>query len=170
MAVIKRMPDRVWSPAYVGLGSNLVDPIRQVQRALERLADLPDSELVTASPLYRSAPMGPADQPEYINAAAALLTCLEARDLLGALIGIETAMGRVREGERWGPRIIDLDLLVFGRLELDEPGLRVPHPGISSRNFVLYPLRDLAPELWVPGQGRVAALASVCTSDGIERV
>jgi 2-amino-4-hydroxy-6-hydroxymethyldihydropteridine diphosphokinase len=164
------MPDRAWLPAHVGLGSNLDDPSGQVNAAIERLGGLPDTLLVAVSPLYRSAPLGRADQPFYVNAAAALITRLGAVDLLDLLIGIETGMGRVRGGERWGPRVIDLDLLVFADQELDQPGLRVPHPGISSRNFVLYPLRDLAPDLWVPGQGRVAKLAAACDRNGIERI
>ncbi len=170
VAVTRRMPDRAWLPAHVGLGSNLDDPARQVNSAIERLRDVPDTIVVSVSPQYRSAPMGRPDQPHYVNAVAALLTRLGAAGLLDALIGIEAAMGRVRDGERWGPRIIDLDLLVYGNQELDEPGLQVPHPGISSRNFVLYPLRDLAPELWVPGQGRVAKLAAACDRDDIERI
>ncbi len=164
------MPDLAWLPAHVGLGSNLDNPTRQVHSAIERLHGLADTRLVGVSPLYRSAPMGRADQPHYINAVAALLTRLDAADFLDSLVEIEAAMGRVRNGEKWGPRIIDLDLLVFGQSELDEPGLQVPHPGISRRNFVLYPLRDLAPELWVPGQGRVATLAGACDRDGIERI
>ena len=157
-------------PVYIGLGSNLDDPPSQVKAAIERLGGLPDTLLVAVSPLYRSAPLGRADQPFYVNAVAALITRLGAVDLLDLLIGIETSMGRVRDGERWGPRVIDLDLLVFAGQELDQPGLRVPHPGISSRNFVLYPLRDLAPDLWVPGQGRVAKLAAACDRNGIERI
>lgn len=164
------MPDRAWLPAHIGLGSNLDDPQSQVKAAIERLGDLPDTLLVAVSPLYRSAPLGRADQPFYVNAVAALITRLGAVDLLDLLIGIETGMGRVRDGERWGPRVIDLDLLVFAGQQLDQPGLRVPHPGISSRNFVLYPLRDLAPDLWVPGQGRVAKLAAACDRNGIERI
>lgn len=164
------MPDRAWLPAHIGLGSNLDDPPSQVKAAIERLGGLPDTLLVAVSPLYRSAPLGRADQPFYVNAVAALITRLGAVDLLDLLIGIETSMGRVRDGERWGPRVIDLDLLVFAGQELDQPGLRIPHPGISSRNFVLYPLRDLAPDLWVPGQGRVAKLAAACDRNGIERI
>lgn len=162
------MPERLWSPAFIGLGSNLDNPIRQVRAAIVALRELPKSALVSVSSLYRSAPMGPTGQPDYVNAVAAMLTRLPPRDLLDCLIATETAMGRVRGGQRWGPRIIDLDLLVYGAWQVDEEGLQIPHPGVSSRSFVLYPLRELAPELWVPGQGRVSRLAAAVAGDDTE--
>ena len=101
--------------------------------------------------------MGPQDQPYFVNAAAGLLTQLSARELLGGLLRIETDMGRKRQ-ERWGPRVIDLDLISIPGETLDEPGLTLPHPGVSTRNFVLYPLADIAPTLAIPGHGNVLEL------------
>lgn len=147
-----------WVPAYVGLGSNLDDPAARVRHALQSLRGIPDCHSFRRSGLYRSAPMGPQDQPDFVNAAAAFLTRLQARSLLKQLQAIETAQGRQRGGERWGPRRLDLDLLVFGHAVIDEDELQVPHPGISERNFVLLPLADIAPLLIVPGRGRVAQL------------
>ncbi len=147
-----------WRPAYVGVGSNLADPLRQVQDAFAAIERLPDSGYFLRSGLWRSAPLGPADQPDYVNAVAAFLTRLEAHDLLHRLQAIERAAGRQRQAERWGPRTLDLDLLVLGRLVIDEPALRLPHPRIGERNFVLLPLAEIAPGLQVPRQGTVARL------------
>lgn len=144
-----------WRPAYVGLGSNLDNPAQQLEAAFELLDEIPRSRLVARSSLYRSAPFGGVEQPDFINAAAALLTMLTARELLQKLQGIERKRGRERGGVRWGPRVLDLDLLVFSNARMDEPGLEVPHPGIAERNFVLLPLCELAPDLVVPGLGRV---------------
>ncbi len=141
--------------AYVVLGSNLDDPQQQVEKAFDLLADLPDTELIARSSLYRSAPFGPVEQPEFVNAAAELQTSLGASELLEHLQAIETSQGRVRK-ERWGPRTLDLDLLVYGAELIDELQLTVPHPGIGERNFVLLPLREIAPELVIPGLGRIA--------------
>ena len=160
----------IWQPAYIGLGSNLQDPQAQVLRAFAALQALPATRLVRRSPLYRSAPFGPVPQPDYINAAAGLLTQLDPRTLLGELLALERSLGRPAERERWGPRVIDLDLLVFGRARLEEPGLTLPHSGIVERNFVLYPLCDLAPDLDVPGLGRVAELRERLASEGLERL
>jgi 2-amino-4-hydroxy-6-hydroxymethyldihydropteridine diphosphokinase len=110
--------------------------------------------------------MGPQDQPEFVNAAAGLLTRLSARELLEELLAVEGAMGRRRQ-ERWGPRVIDLDLVWMTGAAVDEPGLKVPHPGVSERNFVLYPLCDIAPALAIPGHGRVADLMSKAGEAGI---
>ncbi|MEJ2602506.1 MAG: 2-amino-4-hydroxy-6-hydroxymethyldihydropteridine diphosphokinase [Gammaproteobacteria bacterium] len=160
-----------WQPAYVGIGSNLDDPRRQVLGAFDDLARLPDVRLVARSPLYRSRPMGRADQPDFVNAVAGLLTRLAPGDLLTRLQAIEESHGRRRsEGERWGPRTLDLDLLVYGDVVVQEPGLGVPHPGIGERNFVLLPLASVAPDLVVPGLGRVATLAGRLGDEGIERI
>jgi 2-amino-4-hydroxy-6-hydroxymethyldihydropteridine diphosphokinase len=155
-----------WRPAYVALGSNLNQPRRQVGDAFERLAALPDTRLELRSRIYLTRPMGPQDQPDFVNAVAGMLTRLDARGLLGALLEIERAMGRDRQ-ERWGPRVIDLDLLWMHGAVIDEPGLMLPHPGVSERNFVLYPLSDIAPTLVIPGHGRVADLKSRADSGGI---
>ena len=141
----------------MAIGSNLNDPPARVREAFERLGRLPATRLVLRSRLYKSAPMGPQDQPYFVNAAAGLLTQLSARELLGGLLGIETDMGRKRQ-ERWGPRVIDLDLIHMPGEILDEPGLTLPHPGVSTRNFVLYPLADIAPTLAIPGHGNVLEL------------
>jgi 2-amino-4-hydroxy-6-hydroxymethyldihydropteridine diphosphokinase len=147
--------------AYIGIGSNLSDPRRQVERAIDELAQLPHTRLLASSRLYRSAPLGPVEQPDYINAAAALDSELTAHALLDALLRIEVAHGRVR-GERWGPRTLDLDLLLYGDTVINDDRLNVPHPGLAQRNFVLYPLLDIAPDLVIPGNGTVSTAAAQC--------
>lgn len=153
--------------AAVGLGGNLGNPAARIEAAFGALAALPDTVLLERSRLYRSAPMGPADQPDYCNAVALLDTDLPARALLEALLAIERAAGRVREGERWGPRTLDLDLLVYGDARIEEPGLKVPHPGIAERAFVLVPLCEIAPELCVPGLGTVREVAARIDTRGL---
>ncbi len=159
-----------WQPAYVALGSNLEQPAAQVRRALAALAQLPRTRLVRRSALYGSKPMGPVSQPDFVNAAAGLLTQLEVEAFFDELRRLEHALGRVPPRERWGPRLIDLDLLVFDQLTRDGVELQLPHPGIVERNFVLYPLAEIAPDLNVPGQGRVAQLAARASSNGIWRL
>jgi 2-amino-4-hydroxy-6-hydroxymethyldihydropteridine diphosphokinase len=156
-----------WIPAYVALGSNLAEPQAQIERAYTQLARTRDTRLVCRSRLYASRPMGPQDQPEFVNAAAGLLTRLSATELLSELQAIEAAMGRVPPPVRWGPRVIDLDLLLYGQLQSRDPGLTLPHPGIHERNFVLYPLADIAPTLLVPGHASVAELARQRGGDGL---
>lgn len=159
-----------WTPAYVGLGANLHQPVEQLRKAVGLLAAVQDVRLVCVSPAYRSRPMGPQDQPDYVNAAAGLLTTLEPPALLDALQGIENRMGRVRDGERWGPRVIDLDLLVFGTVVANGERLVLPHPGIHERSFVLYPLADIAPALKVPGRASVALLRAALPGDDLQRL
>jgi 2-amino-4-hydroxy-6-hydroxymethyldihydropteridine diphosphokinase len=159
-----------WQPAYIGLGSNLQDPRTQILRASRGLQAVAGTRLMHLSPFYRSKPFGPVAQPDFVNAVAGLLTQLDSRALLAELQALEKALGRPAERERWGPRIIDLDLLVYGRERREEPGLNLPHRGIVERNFVLYPLCDLAPDLDVPGLGRVAELKGRLTSEGLERL
>jgi 2-amino-4-hydroxy-6-hydroxymethyldihydropteridine diphosphokinase len=156
----------LWRPAYVGIGSNLKQPAARVREACARLRALPAVSSLQTSRLYSSAPMGPQDQPQFVNAAAGFVTRLEARELLDELLAIEQAMGRNR-AIRWGPRIIDLDLLWMLDVALDEPDLTVPHPGVSMRNFVLYPLADIAPALNIPGLGNVQGLLRGVGSQGI---
>jgi 2-amino-4-hydroxy-6-hydroxymethyldihydropteridine diphosphokinase len=146
------------STAYIGLGSNLDGPEGRIARAIESLDALPGTRVTSSSSLYRSAPLGPAGQPDYLNAVVAIRTSLGAHDLLDRLKAIEREQGR-GPGPRWGPRVIDLDLLVYGDAVIDEPGLAVPHPGIAQRNFVLLPLREIAPDLEVHGLGCVADIA-----------
>lgn len=155
--------------AYVGLGSNLAGPRQQIERALAALARLVDSRLLQASSLYASAPMGPADQPDYLNAVAALETRLAPLVLLDALQAIEQRQGRVR-GRRWGPRTIDLDLLLYGDQQIDLPRLRVPHPGMMQRAFVLAPLVEIGGNIDVPGQGRAADLLAACDDSSLRRL
>jgi 2-amino-4-hydroxy-6-hydroxymethyldihydropteridine diphosphokinase len=155
-----------WQPAYVGIGSNLDDPAAQVSAAIERLAGIRLTQRVLVSHRYRTAPFGVTDQPEFVNAAAGLITQLDAQDLLDELRAIESAMGRARR-EKWGPRVIDLDLLVFGCERREDANLTLPHPGIVERNFVLYPLAEIAPDLEVPGVGRVTELKARVGSAGI---
>ena len=159
-----------WTPAYVGLGSNLGDPRRQVDRALAGLADAPGTRLVARSSLYASAPMGPIEQPDFINAVAGVLTQLTPRELLAELKSLELRLGREPAVVRWGPRRIDLDLLMHGFVEINEPQLRLPHPGIAERAFVLLPLAELAPHLQVPGFGRVDEMVRSVNSTGVKRL
>ena len=156
----------LWRPAYVAIGSNLNHPQARVHEAFERLATLPATLSLLRSRLYRSRPMGPQDQPDFVNAAAGLLTRLTARQFLEGLLQIEAAMGRNRQ-ERWGPRVIDLDLVWVVGETIEEPGLTLPHPGVSMRNFVLYPLSDIAPTLVIPGHGKVLELLHSAGDDGI---
>jgi 2-amino-4-hydroxy-6-hydroxymethyldihydropteridine diphosphokinase len=146
--------------AYIGLGSNLEEPLRQIRRALGALAGLPETRLVKRSSLYRSKPVGPLGQPDYVNAVACVETSLSPHDLLSELQALETAQGRRRDGPRWGARTLDLDILLYGALRLDDERLTIPHPRMTERAFVLVPLREIAPALVVPGAGRVADLAA----------
>lgn len=164
------MSETRWIPAFVALGSNLDDPQSQVGRALEALADLPQSRLVSRSSLFRSAPFGPVVQPEFVNAVAGLLTTLDARTMLGELKALERSLGRETPVVRWGPRRIDLDLLIHGDARVDEPGIQVPHPGLTERAFVLVPLAEIAPDLEVPGVGRVRTLASRVDASGLVKI
>ena len=157
-----------WRPAFVAIGSNLSDPLGQVGTAFDQLAAVPDTRLVLRSQLWKSRPMGPQDQPDFVNAVAGLVTTLAPRALLGELQSIEKRMGRAEPALRWGPRVIDLDLLLVGDLQSDDPDLRLPHPGLHQRNFVLYPLAEIAAELWVPGHGRVRSLQQRVSGEGIE--
>jgi 2-amino-4-hydroxy-6-hydroxymethyldihydropteridine diphosphokinase len=145
------------STAYVALGSNLDDPEAQVERGFAALAALPGTLLRARWRRYRTPPWGVVDQPDFVNAVAWLETSLAPRALLDALLAIEARAGRVR-GLRYGPRVLDLDLLLYGDRSLREAGLTIPHPRLHQRAFVLLPLADLAPDLEVPGLGRVADL------------
>lgn len=157
--------------AYIGLGSNLGDPVAQLRAALRALAALPDTHLSRASGLYANPPLGPVAQPEFVNAVAALETTLDALDLLAGLREIEQAQGRERHGERWGPRTLDLDLLLYGAATIHAPTLTVPHSGLPVRNFVLYPLAEVAPaDLVVPGLGTLGDLLAACPRGDLRRI
>jgi 2-amino-4-hydroxy-6-hydroxymethyldihydropteridine diphosphokinase len=165
------MPPPEAARAAVALGSNLDQPATHVRRALDELGRLPHTRVLARSPLYRSVAVGPdghpAPQPDFCNAVALLETRLSPRELLQALQALEAAHGR-RRGERWAARSLDLDLLVHGDRVLDEPGLKLPHPRLAERNFVLHPLRAIAPELEIPGLGRVRELAQRLDDTGLE--
>lgn len=156
--------------AFIALGSNLGDARGQVLRAFDALAGLAHTRLIERSPLYLTPPWGVVDQPAFINAVAHIDTALSPHDLLDALLGIERAAGRVRDGERWGPRTLDLDVLHLDGVTLSDERLTLPHPRIAERAFVLLPLHDLAPDLVLPGQGRVADLLARVDSADCERV
>lgn len=153
--------------AYIGLGSNLDDPAAQLRAAAVELAALPDTRLAACSSLYASAPVGFRDQPDFVNAVCRLDTALAPERLMHELLAIERRRGRVRD-RPGGPRTLDLDLLLYGDLGCQRPGLILPHPRLHERAFVLYPLREIAPELQVPGHGPVAALLAGCVGQGIE--
>jgi 2-amino-4-hydroxy-6-hydroxymethyldihydropteridine diphosphokinase len=146
--------------AYVGLGANLGDREAMLRSALEQLACEPGVQVVAVSSFRDTMPVGIVDQPRFLNAAAAVETEITARDLLARLIGIERRLGRTRAGPRFGPRTIDLDLLLYGHEQIDEPGLEVPHPRLHERLFALEPLTDLDRDLVVPGRGTLAELVS----------
>lgn len=156
--------------AYIGLGSNLDGPLRQVRRGIAVLHALPQVESLRASALYRTAPWGRLDQPPFINAVVEIETGLAPRPLLEALLEAERAAGRRRDGTRWGPRVLDLDVLLYDDACIDEPGLHLPHPRLHERAFVLLPLEELAPGLLVPRQGRVEQLLSGVDCAGCERL
>lgn len=156
--------------AYIGIGSNLDNPISQVRRAFQALAALPACRPVAHSPLYRTAPVGgPPGQPDYINAVTVLDAMLAPNELLTALQALEEAQGRVRT-EHWGARTLDLDLLLYDQLISDDPRLTLPHPRLHQRAFVLYPLRDIAPNLNIPGHGPLAGLLARCPPQTITRL
>ncbi|GLQ88699.1 2-amino-4-hydroxy-6-hydroxymethyldihydropteridine diphosphokinase [Dyella flagellata] len=144
--------------AYVALGSNLGDSRQHLLDATEALATLPQTELLARSRLYRTPPWGGVDQPDFLNAVVLIETALPPHDLLDALLNIERAAGRQRNGERWGPRTLDLDLLYVAGRTVNSERLTLPHPHIADRAFVLLPLNDVAPDLLIPGQGKVSNL------------
>ncbi|WP_242106868.1 2-amino-4-hydroxy-6-hydroxymethyldihydropteridine diphosphokinase [Luteimonas aquatica] len=158
--------------AYVGLGSNVGDSVRTLREAIRALDGLPHTRLLRASALYRTPAWGRRDQPDFVNAAAALETGLAARALLEALLGLERGFGRERAAQdgRWGPRTLDLDLLLYGEAAIDEPGLHVPHPHLHERAFVLVPLAEIAPQARIPGRGTVRAARVAVADEGIEAV
>lgn len=155
---------------FIGLGSNLGGPVVQLPRAVRMLHALPETAVSGTSPAYWSLPWGVVDQPEFLNAVVRLDTALSARDLLDRMQAIEAGQGRRRSTEvRWGPRSLDLDLLVFGDQTIAEPGLQVPHPRLAARSFVVVPLADLEPDLVIPGHGRVAEMARAIDRSGLRR-
>ncbi|WP_421197202.1 2-amino-4-hydroxy-6-hydroxymethyldihydropteridine diphosphokinase [Aeromonas enteropelogenes] len=155
------------SEVFVAIGSNLADPLGQARRAVSALAALPETELQQASSFYSSRPMGPADQPDYVNAVARLTTRLAPLALLDQLQKIELEQGRVRKDERWGPRTLDLDLLLYGDRVINHERLIVPHYGMQEREFVLLPLAEIAPALVLPCGTPLAQLVARCPLNGL---
>ena len=154
---------------YIGLGSNLDDPIQQVLTALSELNEIPNTTLVAHSSLYRSDPVGPAGQPDYINAVARLTTELSPIALLDRLQAIENDHQRVRK-IRWGARTLDLDILLFGDQVIDNERLKVPHPYATERNFVLWPLKEVDPELSFPDSRSINDLLVACPVGTLEKI
>jgi 2-amino-4-hydroxy-6-hydroxymethyldihydropteridine diphosphokinase len=154
---------------YVALGSNLDDPVAQVCAGAQALGRLPGTRLMHCSSLYRTAPVGIAEQPDFINAVCEANTSMPAGAFMQALLDIEHAQGRQRDIPG-GPRTLDLDLLLYGDLTCHEPGLTLPHPRLHERAFVLYPLSEIAPGLSVPGRGQVENLRAGCAGQAIERL
>ena len=161
------MLNNLITDAYIGLGSNLQNPFDQVLSAIDEIALLPASKLITKSSLYLSKPMGPADQPSYVNAVVQIETRLEAEHLLHELQAIEQQHGRTRKAEQWGPRTLDLDILVYGKHAVNNSQLVIPHPGIRYREFVLYPLHEVNKHLMIPGMGKINRLRSRCHTNGM---
>jgi 2-amino-4-hydroxy-6-hydroxymethyldihydropteridine diphosphokinase len=155
--------------AVIGLGANLGDPAGQLRAATEALARLPDTRVVKVSSLYRTAPVGHAAQPDFLNAAVAIDTALEPRALLAGLLAIEAAAGRERTYKD-APRTLDLDVLLYGDRTIDEPGLAVPHPRLHERAFALAPLVEIEPDAAVPGHGRAADLLAALPDQRVERL
>ncbi|WP_287596868.1 2-amino-4-hydroxy-6-hydroxymethyldihydropteridine diphosphokinase [Thermomonas sp.] len=160
--------------ACIGLGGNLGDPALALRAAFRALAALPESRLLATSRLYRTPAWGRTDQPDYVNAAALLETRLAPQALLAQLLAIERAAGRLRDGEaaatRWGPRVLDLDLLLYGQQRIDVPGLRVPHPHLHERAFALVPLAEIAADQPFPGHGSVGEALRHVDSAGVDAI
>lgn len=155
---------------YIGLGSNLNNPIQQIHAALHYLIQLPDTQLNCHSALYRSVPLGNANQSHYINAVAKLTTALSAYNLLSHLQHIEIQQGRVRTAIRWSSRTLDLDILLYDQLISSDPLLTLPHPGLYQRNFVLYPLYECEPDLCLPDGQRLHTVIQHTSSQGLEKI
>ena len=155
--------------AFIGLGANLGEPQRQVQQAFRELDAIPHTRVVRTSSLYRSAPLGYAEQPSFVNAVAQVETALPAERLLAELHAIETRHGRSRSFAN-APRTLDLDLLLFGNAILDAPGLKVPHPRMHERAFVLLPLVEIAENVAIPGRGTAKAFLDKCENQGVEKL
>lgn len=157
-------------PAWLGLGSNVGDALANLRQAATAIGELATTRIVARSSLYRTSPWGDTDQPDFLNAVIEVRTGLKPQDLLTELLGIEKAMGRRRDGRRWGPRVIDLDLLLYDQLEMHVRGLTLPHPRLAERAFVVLPLMEIAPELDIPGRGPVKRCLEALEGQGLERL
>ncbi|CNH24516.1 2-amino-4-hydroxy-6-hydroxymethyldihydropteridinepyrophosphokinase [Yersinia massiliensis] len=152
---------------YIALGSNQSMPLQQVKTALEALAHLPRTRLVACSPFYRTKPLGPQDQPDFLNAVVALDTSLPPEQLLDHTQAIERNQGRVRKEQRWGPRTLDLDIMLYGDQVITTDRLTVPHYGLKEREFMLYPLADIAPDLIFPDGEALATRLALVDKNGL---
>jgi 2-amino-4-hydroxy-6-hydroxymethyldihydropteridine diphosphokinase len=155
---------------YIGLGSNLALPEKQIQAACSSLAALPSTALIMCSSLYQSQPMGPQDQPDFVNAVALIETELSADTILQHTQLIESKQGRIRNANRWGPRTLDLDMLLYGKQQIDKLHLQVPHCGMKQREFVLYPLFEIAPDLILPCGEKLSELLLTCPLNGLRKM
>jgi 2-amino-4-hydroxy-6-hydroxymethyldihydropteridine diphosphokinase len=153
---------------YLGLGSNLAEPKQQLQQARQTLANCEHHREIAFSSLYTSPPLGPRNQPDYVNAVMAIETCLSPFALLENLQAIENQHGRLRQ-QRWGARTLDLDILLYGQQIIQQPNLTIPHLGLSQRAFVLYPLAEIAADLSIPNQGRLSDLLLRCDLQGLKK-
>lgn len=156
--------------AFIALGSNLGDPLENVRSGIAAIAEIPGCEVVKASSLYGSPPLGPSDQPDYVNAVVKLISALSASALLDELLRIERRHGRTRTGVRWGARTLDLDILLYGDEVRADERLTIPHPGIAERAFVLYPLQEIEPDLRIPGQPPLADLIADHPAESVRRL
>ncbi len=156
--------------AYIALGANLDHPRKQVEAAIRALDTLERTRVTARSPLYLTPPWGVTEQPAFVNAVAGVETGLDAQALLEALQALESRAGRTRDGQRWGPRVLDLDLLMYGHEQHDDGRLQIPHPRLAERAFVLLPLADIAATAEVPGKGRVADLLARVDTRGCRRL
>jgi len=146
------------SVVFIALGANLGNPLKQAQDAIESIHQLPSTKVIQTSPFYRSKPLGPQNQPDYLNAVIKAVTELSPIDLLDGLQQIEKDLGRVRKADRWGPRTLDLDILLYDNIQMNSERLTIPHYDMKNREFVLYPLYDLDPQLILPDQTRLSDL------------
>ncbi|WP_028864865.1 2-amino-4-hydroxy-6-hydroxymethyldihydropteridine diphosphokinase [Psychromonas aquimarina] len=153
--------------SYIGIGSNQADPLSQARLAVKTLQQLPRTTVLKCSSLYSSTPMGPQDQPDYVNAVAELDTQLSALELLDELQKIELAQGRVRKENRWGPRTLDLDIILYDNQNIANERLTIPHYGMRQREFVLYPLQEIAPDLVLPDMTHLSQLTRLCDKNGL---
>ena len=157
------------STVYIGLGSNINGPVQQIESAIKSLNQLPHAKMASLSSLYSSPPMGPSPQPDYVNAVICLQTKLAPVQLLDKLLAIEALQGRKR-GIRWGSRSLDLDILMYDQIILNSERLKIPHPGLCERNFVLYPLQEIAPELKIPGRGQIVDCIKECARGELRKL
>lgn len=155
---------------YIGLGANLNKPKQTIEQAIAELDSIPDSKVIAVSKIYSSTPMGPSDQPDYINAVALLETSLSAHQLFSHTCRIEQLHGRTRTGEHWGPRTLDLDILLFGNEKINDEQLTIPHYGLKEREFVIYPMLDIDPDLTLPCGTQIQSLTEHVPLNGMTAI